>query len=356
MMTGNHYLGGFIGDREAEERWLVDKITGLAESVDTLAGVSHKHPQSAYVGLQKSLQQECSFMQRVTPGISNIFSPVDKDLRETFVPALFKGLGDGVPERGVTCLSVKQAVLALPDPTQTDPDNWTASCVIIGHVVATLRGQLDFQIADHSACLREGRPAVRRVVQRRAKEALADTLEGALVQRTRRLQWVTKVGAWLTVQPSTVNGTDLGAQEWLDALFLPYGLNPPDLPTHCDGCNYRFTISRTLDCKRDGLFMARHNELRDGVADLAGKAFTLSYVRDNPIIYSSRAVKSTKATPAGAGGTTDQAGAPPPEVMDQKGDLLIHDLWQNGTDSVHDMSVVNTDAKSHIAKAPEKCQ
>ena len=102
--------------------------------------------------------------------------------------------------------------------------------------------------------------------------------------------------------------------------------------------------------------MVRHNEFHDRVTDLAGKAFTPSYVRDNPIIYSGRAVNSTKATPAGAGGTTDQAGAPPPEVTDQKGDLLIHDLWQNGTDSVHDMSVVNTDAKSHIAKAPEKCQ
>ena len=63
----------------------------------------------------------------------------------------------------------------------------------------------------------------------------------------------------------------------------------------------------------------------------------------------------TKATPDGDSGTTDQTGAPPPEVTDQKGDLLIHDLCQNGTDSVHDIRVVKTDAKSHMAKAPEKC-
>ena len=43
------------------------------------------------------------------------------------------------------------------------------------------------------------------------------------------------------------------------------------------------------------------------------------------------------------------------EAMEQKGDLLICDLWQNGTDSVHDMHVVNIDAKSHSAKTPEKC-
>ena len=66
-------------------------------------------------------------------------------------------------------------------------------------------------------------------------------------------------------------------------------------------------------------------------------------------------MKRTKATPAGDSGTTDWDEAPPPEVTDQKGDLLIRDLWQNGTDNVNDMHVVNTDAKSHSAKTPKKC-
>ena len=46
-------------------------------------------------------------MQRVTPGIGDDFGPVEKALRETFVPALVEGLGDGVPERGITRLPVK---------------------------------------------------------------------------------------------------------------------------------------------------------------------------------------------------------------------------------------------------------
>ena len=44
-----------------------------------------------------------------------------------------------------------------------------------------------------------------------------------------------------------------------------------------------------------------------------------------------------------------------PEVIEQKGDLLIRDLWQQGTDSVQDMPVVNTDAQSYVQKTPEKC-
>ena len=83
-------------------------------------------------------------------------------LKEIFVPAMFRGLQEGVPERGVTCLPVKQVGLALPNPSQTAPENWTASCVITGHLVAALRVQVEFQTADHLACLREGRTAVRR--------------------------------------------------------------------------------------------------------------------------------------------------------------------------------------------------
>ena len=41
--------------------------------------------------------------------------------------------------------------------------------------------------------------------------------------------------------------------------------------------------------------------------------------------------------------------------MEQKGDLLIQDLWQQGTDSFHDMHVLNTDAPTHQKKDPEKC-
>ena len=38
-----------------------------------------------------------------------------------------------------------------------------------------------------------------------------------------------------------------------------------------------------------------------------------------------------------------------------KGYLLIRDLWMKGTDNVHDIHVVNTDANSYQSKKPNKC-
>ena len=179
-------------------------------------------------------------MQRVTQGFCESFGPVEDALKGTFVPALFQGLQEGVLERGVTRLPVKQAGLAFPNPSQTAPENWTASCVITGHLVAALRGQVKFLTADHSACLRKGRTDLRRRGQIQLEEALTAKLEEAPVLHARRLQRAAKNGAWLTVKPSTVNRTDLGDQEWRDALFLRYGLDPLDLPTYCDGCQAKY--------------------------------------------------------------------------------------------------------------------
>ena len=126
--------------------------------------------------------------------------------------------------------------------------------------------------------------AVQHRGEQRTEAALMAALEAAPVLQARRMQRAAKTGAWLTVLPSTVNGGELGPQEWRDALFLRYGLDPPDLPTHCDGCEERFTISHALDFKKGCLVTERHNELLDGVADLSGKAFTPAHVRDNPLI------------------------------------------------------------------------
>ena len=76
-----------------------------------------------------------------------------------------------------------------------------------------------------------------------------------------------------------------------DSLFLCYGIDPPDLPSHCNIFEAAFSIFHALECKNGVLVTARHNKLCDGVADLAGKAFTHMHVRNNPKIFTGRAVR-----------------------------------------------------------------
>ena len=86
---------------------------------------------------------------------------------------------------------------------------------------------------------------------------------------------------------------------------------------------------------------------------MASRAFTPSHVCNNPLIYQGCAVTRTKDQAAGPRDSTT-LGDSPPEATEQKGDLLIRDLWANGTDSVHDMRVVNTDANSSWERSLDK--
>ena len=66
-------------------------------------------------------------------------------------------------------------------------------------------------------------------------------------------------------------------------------------------------------------------------------------------------MKRPKAKPSMNIGSTDRDSVPPSEATEQMGDLLIRDLCKNATDSVHDMHVVNNEAKYHSGKTLEKC-
>ena len=58
----------------------------------------------------------------------------------------------------------------------------------------------------------------------------------------RRLGRIQRTWAWLSVLPPTINGMELGEQEWRDYLFLLYIINTHDLQSHCDGFGEALSI------------------------------------------------------------------------------------------------------------------
>jgi hypothetical protein len=81
-----------------------------------------------------------------------------------------------------------------------------------------------------------------------------------------------------------------------DSLLLRYSRSPADLPSHCDVCGQKFTVRHALECKKGGLVISGHNEIRDELSDLASKAIIPSAVCDEPLIHNSRTTVEMRAS------------------------------------------------------------
>eukprot|EP00957_Ditylum_brightwellii_P019330 1458794-Ditylum_brightwellii.AAC.1 len=107
----------------------------------------------------------------------------------------------------------------------------------------------------HTVCVREGSCAARRTkAQGRRKR-----LEGASAYATRKLKRGRTTGAWLTIMPNRLNGTELSTEAFRDNLRLRYGYIPLHLSCTCDGCSAKFTVQHALSCPKGGLVLIRHD-------------------------------------------------------------------------------------------------
>jgi hypothetical protein len=349
VTSGCRYLGGFVGDSTLRDEWLEEKTSFWTAAIGELAATARLYPQSAYTGLQRSLQQEWQYVQRVVGNISESFSAVEKAIRDDFIPALF-GEEQATPDnfRKLLALPVKHAGIALPNPTVSGPANHKASILVCSHLLAAFRGTTEFCTVDHLSVRREVFQELQKRKNVECSESLASSLLLMPVETRRTIRRGKETGMWLTLAPSTVNGTELSSQEFRDHLFLRYDREPPDLPSHCDGCLAKFDICHALQCKKGGLVIMRHNEIKDELCDLLTKALVPSAVRDEPRIYPCRpAVPPPQKEP-------DPVRRINSLVDDDRGDILVRGFWARGTDCIIDVRVTNTDAKSQRHKDPDK--
>jgi hypothetical protein len=350
VQTGSRYLGGYIGSKADRELWVQEKVTFWTSAVTDLAFAALSHPQTAFAGLQKSLQHEWQFIQRVIDDIGDCFFDIEAAIADIFLPALYgETLKDCTYRRNLSALPVKFAGLAIPDPTASSEGNYEASTLVCSHILAAFRGTESFSSADHKSV----RNAVTTELKSRRTEKLDSTLSSILADLdcdTRRTILRGKeTGQWLSVMPSTLNGTELSAQEFRDALLLRHARTPGDLPSHCDGCGAKFDVRHALECKVGGLVIQRHNEINEELCDLASKALVPSAVRVEPMIHSRRTAEETKAK---------EPKSPVQRLSrssdEERGDLLIRGFWARGTDVIVDVRVTDTDAKSYRSRDPHK--
>ena len=350
---GERYLGGFIGSEGALKEWVLPKVEGWVHGVQTLARFAKRYPQSAYAGLAMSLQSEWQYLQRVTPGVSAHFAPIERAIREEFLPALLgeEEISDALRAR--TRLATKQAGIGIPDPQATaDRQNANSRrCCRLLTTSLLLGGELSG--LEHKAAVKAGRRTAHyeRVGREELEKAHLEGRVGSMARRAMRRSAGT--GRWLTTVPNLWDDTALSMEEFRDGLRIRLGLRPQHLPEKCDGCGAPFTLEHALNCKVGGLVTLRHNFLRDMWGDLCGTCTRPSAVSSEPLINQRRAA-GERVQPATAQGTPTQGGAAEEEESADRGDVGCVGFWAPQKLCIFDMQITNTDAASHRSMDPEK--
>jgi hypothetical protein len=103
-----------------------------------------------------------------------------------------------------------------------------------------------------------------------------------------------KMGAWLSVLPSTIAGTELSSDEFYDSLYIRYGCTPAGMQPTCDGRGASFNTYHAFSCAKCALIITRHNELRDELCDMTFRAFQPSMLHNEPALNLCRATQAGK--------------------------------------------------------------
>ena len=135
---------------------------------------------------------------------------------------------------------------------------------------------------------------------------------------------------WLTSTPLERYHFDLSPNEFKDGLAIRYLWHPADLPACCDGCEADFTLQCGMDCKKRGVVIQWHNEVRDCLGDISSEVWP-SVIKE-PIVR--------KADPS-----SNDVGL--------RLDLEVRGVWSPQTEAFFDIRIIDTDAPSYKHRTPE---
>ena len=178
---------------------------------------------------------------------------MEKALREHFLPALLAEESISDTQRDILSLPVKFAGLSIPNPAVSADGKFRDSAGASADLVRILRGQGgSLNVKEFTADIRKHRRASRAARDETLELDYQLATESLPARDKKRMDRARSAGAWLTVKPDRLNGTELSRGEFQDNVRLRYGLNPVDLPKKCDGCGHNFTADHALTCAHGG--------------------------------------------------------------------------------------------------------
>ena len=265
---GRRLLGAALGSGQFVSDYVSALVTSLVDRVAALAEIARSQPHAALTAFNRGLSSEWTFLSRTVAGVSPLMQPLEKTIRQVFLPALTGRHAPNDDERDLLALPIRLGGMGLADPSRSTATHYQGSVRAAEPLSKLIEDQVN-EMGD--ACVEVRK---RRSVERLQRTQLQINDRKAILPRLsadaqRALDLAAEKGAssWLTVMPLERYGFVLHKGEFRDALCLRYNWPPPLLPATCV-CGKNFDTGHAMSCPTGGYPTLRHNELRDITARL----------------------------------------------------------------------------------------
>ena len=330
VVTSHRFLGGFLGDVSARSSFVQDKVDCWVSDVRHLSKMAVPQPQAAYVALTKSLRCEWVYLQHVVLDCHSLVTPLENIIFSLFLPAMY-GCEISSLEFELFSLPVHFGGLGILLLRLLAIPLFAASRSATRSIVDSIRYVQGFELDVYDDLIVSAHRSYQQVCNDLYNDMFSTITCKLYPPHLRALQRsrTNDLSCWLSVMPIEKDKFDLTAQEFRDALAIRYKKPLLNIPSSCDGCGFPSSLDHFLVCRKGGLIIQRHNEIRDAIGDLAALAW--SSVKREPIVKEAHDGNSSDVLVA---------------------DLCIRGVWLPQAEALFDIRIIDTDAQSYLSQPP----
>jgi hypothetical protein len=193
--------------------------------------------------------------------------PLEKIIREVFIPSLFDGHTVSDIERTLLCLPIRLGGMALENPTDHCEFKYQASVrstnSLTTHIILQKENLETNQNVEQAVKL-----GIKKEIIERERESTKQIMENLPPEMHRAVSIAQEKGAssFLTSLPLERHGLSLSKTEFRDAIFMRYRWPLKNLPSTCI-CGKPFSLDHSQMCHLGGFVNMRHDSIRDLLAN-----------------------------------------------------------------------------------------
>lgn len=338
---GARDLGGAIGSDSYTSVFLEGKVKRLCEQVAHLSTIAKVSPQAAHSAFLHGIRHKWTYLQRIHPGVSSLFEPLERVIREKFIPALLGGRQVSDIEREMLALPAKRGGMGLDDPTTSCEHQHSASLRATAKLTENIQQQ-DIEATVNQATQRAVKAALAREIDERQRERADDVRQNLPPNQQRAMLISQEKGAsfFITTLPLARYGFTLTKGEFLDAVLLRYMWPLPNLPSQCV-CGSPFTVEHSQMCHMGGFINMRHDSIKTLLA-----AEMREVLRDVQLEPSLTPLSGEVILPASAN-----------REPDARADIRARGFWTEQQSAYFDIRVFYPHAPSYLPRSlPALCK